>query len=516
MTILVGKPLDWAITATAGSGFLLFGYDQGVMSGLLTGTAFTNTFPEIDTTEGGNGSSSLQGTVVAIYEIGCFFGAIFCLAFGEYFGRRNCILMGCVVLSIGAALQASAFGIPQMIVGRIVAGLGNGMNTSTIPVWHSELMKASNRGKGLAIELAINIFGVMLSYRVDYGMSFVSSDAQFRFPLAFQIFFAILTFIGILLLPESPRWLINHDRHEEAREVLWAVRKNAKSISKDDESVSRAIAEIQHAINEEREAAQTSSFKAMWKNGEQKFLYRTMLGIGGQFMQQLSGINLITYYAPVIFQESVGISHNLSLLLAGFNGVAYFFSSLIPIWIIDRLGRRKLMMFAAAGQAVCMAVLAGTVSTGQPGPGIVAIVMLFLFNFFFAVGLLAIPWLLPAEYAPLAIRTRAAALATASNWIFTFLVVEITPVSISSIGWKTYVYFCIFNACFVPLIYFFYPETRLLSLEQIDKLFTGPKILLHWDHSMGVPGEASEKSTDGETGKAIHDEKTEAEVHMRE
>ncbi|KAG4279993.1 hypothetical protein FPRO06_11326 [Fusarium proliferatum] len=516
MTILVGRPLDWAITATAGSGFLLFGYDQGVMSGLLTGTAFTNTFPEIDTTDGGNGSSSLQGTVVAIYEIGCFFGAIFCLIFGEYFGRRKCIMMGCVVLSIGAALQASAFGIPQMIVGRIVAGLGNGMNTSTIPVWHSELMKASNRGKGLAIELAINIFGVMLSYWVDYGMSYVSNDAQFRFPLAFQIFFAILTFIGIVLLPESPRWLINHDLHDEAREVLWAVRRDAKSISKEDETVSRAIAEIQYAINEEREAAQTSSFKAMWKNGEQKFLYRTMLGIGGQFMQQLSGINLITYYAPVIFQESVGISHNLSLLLAGFNGVAYFFSSLIPIWIIDRLGRRKLMMFAAAGQAVCMAVLAGTVSTGQPGPGIVAIVMLFLFNFFFAVGLLAIPWLLPAEYAPLAIRTRAAALATASNWIFTFLVVEITPVSISSIGWKTYIYFCIFNAFFVPLIYFFYPETRLLSLEQIDKLFTGPKVLLHWDHSMGVPGEASEKSASGETGETESNEKFETEVHMRE
>ncbi|RKL24607.1 hypothetical protein BFJ68_g607 [Fusarium oxysporum] len=496
MAILVGRPLDWAITATAGSGFLLFGYDQGVMSGLLTGTAFTNTFPEIDTTDGGNGSSSLQGTVVAIYEIGCFFGAIFCLIFGEYFGRRKCIMMGCVVLSIGAALQASAFGIPQMIVGRIVAGLGNGMNTSTIP---------SNRGKGLAIELAINIFGVMLSYWVDYGMSYVSNDAQFRFPLAFQIFFAILTFIGIVLLPESPRWLINHDLHDEAREVLWAVRRDAKSISKEDETVSRAIAEIQHAINEEREAAQTSSFKAMWKNGEQKFLYRTMLGIGGQFMQQLSGINLITYYAPVIFQESVGISHNLSLLLAGFNGVAYFFSSLIPIWIIDRLGRRKLMMFAAAGQAVCMAVLAGTVSTGQPGP-----------DFFFAVGLLAIPWLLPAEYAPLAIRTRAAALATASNWIFTFLVVEITPVSISSIGWKTYIYFCIFNAFFVPLIYFFYPETRLLSLEQIDKLFTGPKVLLHWDHSMGVPGEASEKSASGETGESESNEKFEAEVHMRE
>lgn len=131
-TLLVGKPLDWAITATAGSGFLLFGYDQGVMSGLLTGEAFTRTFPEIDTAGGGGGSSSLQGTVVAIYEIGCFFGAIFCLVAGEHLGRRRSIMIGCVVLSVGAALQASAYGIPQMIVGRIVAGLGNGMNTSTI------------------------------------------------------------------------------------------------------------------------------------------------------------------------------------------------------------------------------------------------------------------------------------------------------------------------------------------------------------------------------------------------
>jgi hypothetical protein len=132
----------------------------------------------------------------------------------------------------------------------------------------------------------------------------------------------------------------------------------------------------------------------------------------------------------------VGISRDLSLLLAGFKGISYFSSSLIPIWIIERLGRRKLMLFAASGQMACtycicsdelnlgqpltlcplgMAVLAGTVANGTKGAGIVAIVMLFLFNFFFAVGLLAIPWLLSAEYAPLAIRTRAAAPATASN-----------------------------------------------------------------------------------------------------
>ena len=148
-------------------------------------------------------------------------------------------------------------------------------------------MKAKNRGKGLAIELAINIFGVMLSYWVDYGMSYVKNDSQFRFPLALQILFAIITFIGVAVLPESPRWLVAHDHHEKARHILWAVQPDAKSISEDDPRLSRNMAEIQAAIREEREAAQTGSFKAMLKNGEQRFLYRTLLGIGGQFMQQV-------------------------------------------------------------------------------------------------------------------------------------------------------------------------------------------------------------------------------------
>jgi MFS family permease len=127
-----------------------FGYDQGVMSGLLTGKAFTAQFPEIDTTAGAGGSASLQGTVVAIYEIGCFFGALIALLIGEKIGRRKTIMLGCLVLCIGGALQACAYGIPHMIVGRIVAGLGNGLNTSTIPVWHSELMQADVRGKGVS------------------------------------------------------------------------------------------------------------------------------------------------------------------------------------------------------------------------------------------------------------------------------------------------------------------------------------------------------------------------------
>lgn len=150
-------------------------------------------------------------------------------------------------------------------------------------------------------------------------MSYEPSEAQFRFPLALQILFAIMTFLGVLVLPESPRWvsarpgadttsawlfvmmianerqqLIAHDRLEEARKVLWSVSDNAKDVTMDDARLSRELAVIKHTIDEERIAAQGQSFMAIFKNGPQRFLYRTMLGIGGQFMQQISGVNLVS------------------------------------------------------------------------------------------------------------------------------------------------------------------------------------------------------------------------------
>ena len=279
--------------------------------------------------------------------------------------------------------------------------------------------------------------------------------------------------------------MLAHDRADEARVILRRLQRNADTITDDHPVINAEMAEIQHALQEERAASHGTSFLAMFKSSPQRFCRRTLLGIGGQFQQQLSGINLITYYAVTIFQQSVGLSHHTAMLLAGFNGIAYFLTSLIPIWCLDRVGRRPLMLFANTGQMCCMIVLAITVADGSKAAGLVATVTLFVFNGFFSIGMLAIPWLLPSEYAPLAIRTKAAALAAASNWIFTFLVVEITPVSISTIGYKTYIYFAIFNACFIPLTWFFYPETRNLSLEQIDHLFTGEKVLLHWKDSMG-------------------------------
>ena len=162
-------------------------------------------------------------------------------------------------------------------------------------------------------------------------MSFVNSDAQFRFPLAFQMVFAILTICGILFLPESPRWLIAHDKGDVARNVLWRLQHDAKSIDEHDLRITKEFKEIEHAIAEERRAAATTSYMTLLRDGSQKFRYRTLLGIGGQFIQQMGGINLITYYAPVIFEQSVGISHGKSLLLGGCLAIVFWLSSLVPI-----------------------------------------------------------------------------------------------------------------------------------------------------------------------------------------
>lgn len=150
-----GKPLQFGVTAACGAGFLLFGYDQGVFGGLLDNEPFLKTFGYPDAT--------IQGQIVATYDIGCIIGTLVSMFFGDKLGRRRCILIGCCILIVGAVLQTASYSLAQMIVGRVVAGVGNGMNTVAIPVWQSETARADNRGKLIVAQLVTNIFGVVIT-----------------------------------------------------------------------------------------------------------------------------------------------------------------------------------------------------------------------------------------------------------------------------------------------------------------------------------------------------------------
>ncbi|CZR52958.1 probable sugar transporter [Phialocephala subalpina] len=468
---LRGQRLTLAINIIAGLDFFLFGYDQGVMGGLLTLGSWVKQFPEIDTVNNGGNThiSTIQGISVASYNVGCFVGAIITIFIGDILGRRKMIFLGSSIMVIGAILQCSAFSLAHLIVGRIVTGFGNGMNTSTVPTWASETSKSHKRGKMVMIEGAMITGGICLSYWVDFAFSFLEpSTVSWRFPIAFQIVFALLLLCFILELPESPRWLILKGQEDEAVSVIAAL----ADLPAEDHLVRIEFVEIKDTVLEMKEHGWADLFTM----GSERNFHRVVLGYVNQVFQQISGINLITYYAATIYQQYIGLAPLTSRLLAAANGTEYFLASWFAVYTIERFGRRSLMLFGAAGMSGSMAILAGMnyMSQNHIGgspPGIVSAVFLFVFNTFFAIGWLGMTWLYPAEIVPLKIRAPANGLSTSANWAFNFMVVMITPVSFSSIRYKTYVIFAVINAFIVPVVYFFYPETAYRSLEEIDNIF---------------------------------------------
>ncbi|MCJ1407718.1 hypothetical protein MMC19_001789 [Ptychographa xylographoides] len=268
-------------------------------------------------------------------------------------------------------------------------------------------------------------------------------------------------------LPESPRWLILKGRDGEAITVLAAL----SDLPSDDPQIHAEFVSIKDTTLE----MSKGSFRDLFTMNENRHFHRTALAYLIQVFQQISGINLITYYAATIFENEIGLSHTVATILAAANGTEYFAASWIAVFTIEKYGRRQLMLFGSVGMVLSMAVLAIATSFGNTNGGITAALFLFVFNSFFAVGWLGMTWLYPAEIVPLRIRAPANALSTSGNWAFNFLVVLITPVSFSSIKWKTYIVFGVINAAIIPVIYFCYPETAYRSLEEMDAIFRKSK-----------------------------------------
>lgn len=189
-------------------------------------------------------------------------------------------------------------------------------------------------------------------------------------------------------------------------------------------------------------------------------------------MQQLTGSNVISSLGPYVFEHSIGLSRHDALLVSGGNQVYFFLSSLIAWWAVDRFGRRKLFMFGSAGMSLCMALSAMFVGIGIKSLGYGAVVVLYVFYTFFTVGWQANMWTYPSEILPLKLRLRGGAIGVVSQWAFTFLIVEITPVLITNIGYKSYIVFAVLNFVAIPVVYFVFPETNQLPLEAVDLLFS--------------------------------------------
>ncbi|KIK65238.1 hypothetical protein GYMLUDRAFT_71082 [Collybiopsis luxurians FD-317 M1] len=460
---LRGKVLTATLSFVSGTGFTLFGYDQGVMSSLLTAPQFEKVFPQTVTGDPSHPNyATLQSLLVAIYEAGCLLGAISCLWIGDRLGRKRTMILGAIIMAIGAVLQTTSYGYAQMLVARVITGVGNGMNTSTVPSYHAECSPASKRGSMIMVEGSLISFGIMISYFADY------SSVQWRAPIALQLIFAIVMITMVPLLPESPRWLLKARRPAEALAVISVL--DNKPIN--DPEVKQTFHAIQESflLEEGLDSKGKVSLREIFTGGRSQNFRRVMLGVVVQAFQQITGINLITYYATVLF-ERLGLSDLNSRIIAACNGTEYFLASLIPIYIVDRVGRRPLMLWGAVGQCLTMVLLAILGAIDNSAAQIVSAVLLFVFNSFFALGWLGMTWLYPAEIVGLRMRGPANALSTASNWTFNFMVVMIVSPAFQNIDWGTYIIFACFNAFIVPVVYFFFPETCGRSLEDVDIIF---------------------------------------------
>lgn len=390
---------------------------HSVMSGLISAGPFNDMFPET------KDNSTMQGFTTAIYEIGCLFGAMFILGFGDRLGRRRAIVLGGLVMLVGVIIQITSMRhsnpFAQFIVGRVIMGVGNGVNTSTIPTYQAECSRTTNRGLLICIEGGVIAFGTCVAYWIDYGASYGPDDFTWRFPIAFQIIFALIISIPMYFLPESPRWLLTHERYEEAEIVISALR--GYELDSTETALERDV--IVDSIRASGGFAKSTPYSALFTNGKTQHFRRMMLGASSQLMQQIGGCNAVIYYFPILFQTSIGQSHNMALLMGGVNMIVYSIFATVSWFVIERVGRRKLFLIGTVGQMCSMFITFACLLAGGPQNAKGAAVGLFTYIASFGATWLPLPWLYPAEVNPIKTRAKANAVSTCSNWLFNFLIV---------------------------------------------------------------------------------------------
>ncbi|KAJ6070986.1 hypothetical protein N7467_012305 [Penicillium canescens] len=520
---LRGKKLHLAITFTSVIGFSLFGYDQGLMSGIISGDQFTKEFPPLAIPDPNDKAYSahvsvLRGAVTACYELGCFFGAIFTLIWGEKIGRTPLLVSGGVLMIIGTVISTAAFGpqwgLGQFVVGRVISGLGNGMDTATIPVWQSECSRAHNRGFLVCFEGAIIAVGTFVAYWIDFGLSYVDSSVQWRFPVAFQILFAILVSGGAMMLPESPRWFVMRGLDKEALEVLAQL--NDSTIDAEDVLTDFNLMKADLKASEGNKA----SWRELFKFGKTQEFQRMMIGCSGQFFQQFTGCNAAIYYSTLLFEQNLHMKHRLSLILGGVFATIYALATIPSFFMVEKVGRRNLFLIGFMGQGLSFIITMGCLIQDNEQNAKGAVVGIFLFICFFAFTTLPLPWIYPPEINPLRTRTMAAAASTCTNWICNFAVVMFTPVFSDQSGWGIYLFFALVNFVAIPFAWFFYAETAGRDLEEIDIIFAKAHVEKKWPYQ--VANEMPKLTVDQiaqmqiEVGLAVPDQQFASEAEKAE
>ncbi|KAI1071621.1 hypothetical protein LB507_005516 [Fusarium sp. FIESC RH6] len=473
----------YALAASAAMGSSMFGYDSAFIGGTMSLPSFQERFQLASET--GTALASLKANIVSTFQGGCFFGVLSCYYMTEKLGRRRVLILCGIIFNLGAIIQLVSNGsLSYIYAGRVLTGLAVGASSMIIPVYISESGPPAIRGRLIGIFEILLQFSQIVGFWVNYGVNIhisPTNDAQWHIPFGLQLAPGSLLVLCMFFQPESPRWLLNAGRIDQARKVLQRLRQ----LPADHEYLNWEIDAVLNEIEEEKAMGADRGFLAKLKEvvGPTN-RSRLLLGIALMFIQNMSGINALNYYSPSIFKSIGFTGTSVGLLATGIFGIVKASATgLYMIWGVDALGRRQSLMIGSTGAAIALFYLgiyanlsgsfdAGAVATEKTAGAYVAIVMVYIFAIFYAISWNGIPWIFCAEIFPMAIRSICLVFTTCAQWLGQFIIVYSTPYMMTDITWGTFILFAcsvVFGLCFA---FFLIPETKGISLEGMDLLFS--------------------------------------------
>ncbi|KAI9799875.1 MAG: hypothetical protein M1833_003797 [Piccolia ochrophora] len=473
------------ITAIAVIGGGLFGFDISSMSAIIGNQTYLCYF-----NQGGRDAEGkcagpnpdVQGGITASMPGGSFVGALLSGFLSDILGRKTAIQWGAVIWCIGSIIVCASQNIGMLIVGRFINGLSVGICSAQVPVYLSELAPPSKRGRLVGTQQWAITWGIMIMFYISFGCSYIKGTAAFRTPWGLQMIPAILLYIGLLFLPESPRWLARKDRWEDCHDVLALVHGKGDP---DSPFVKRELQDIKEMCNFERRNADVTYLELFKPN----MINRTHIGVSTQIWSQLTGMNVMMYYIVYVFAMA-GLTGDNLLISSSIQYVINVVMTVPALIYLDRWGRRNTLiigalfmltwMFANAGLMASYGTYAGPDGLdnkkevswqieGPPSKAVIACTYLFVASF--AVSWGPASWVYPPELFPLRVRGKAVALATASNWMFNFALSYFVPPAFVNIQWRVYVVFGVFCTAMAIHVFFLFPETAGKTLEEVENIF---------------------------------------------
>ncbi|KAJ5432986.1 uncharacterized protein N7458_012142 [Penicillium daleae] len=504
-------------------GGALFGYDSGVIGGVLTFKSFQDSF---DFTAAQK--TRVSSIAVGIQQAGALAGCFLVWPVTNRYGRRIAMMLCSLVFCLGVVLEViDTHSLPAFYVGRVICGLGIGGSATIIPIYMSEMSPKEIRGQlGSCYQLTYTI-GILISYWIDYGVKAMPSSAsQWQIPIGLQLVPGAMMGLGMFTLDESVRWLLAHGKTAEAwRSLVWIRAGDGSAVSEEFDEMRRGLEEERHA---------TAGFRPRelleWPN-----LHRLLIG-GGLFLsQQSTGSTALAYFGPQFFSLLVGPGDKNLLLTGIFGAIKVVACLTFVIFVSDRFGRRPLLASGAAFMAACMLATAAVVKEYPPHDGVVssagiatvALIYLDIIAYNFSWG--PLPWPCTSEIFPTRIREPGVAFGVGSQWLFNFIWSFATPYIMAGIGWATFLLFGLLDILIVAFTFFCLKETAGKTLEEINEMFDGidhdaehgwkggsfdPETEDHDSHVQDGPGQYSTRvetvESDQDKNRAMHNEESAA------